>query len=47
MSRHVRISNKGPVVCIHIPDFSGLGSEPFIDTDGSVHWMLHLRGVFY
>ena len=47
MSRHVRISNKGPLVRIHIPDFSGLGSEPFIDIDGSVHWMLHLRGVYF
>lgn len=47
MIGHVRISNQGPMVQIHIPDFSGLGSEPVLDINGAVNWIMCVRGVYF
>jgi len=48
MAKRVYISNKGPIVNVHIPDFSGLGSSPVVDIDsGIVSWILYLREVYF
>lgn len=47
MTKRVLISNKGPVVHIAIPDFSGLGSEPLVDIDGTVSWILFIKDVYF